>query len=221
MSIRIVIVDDQAMVRAGLRLILEFEPDMRVVGEAGNGREAVVLARSLQPDVILMDIQMPALDGIAATRQIIEQDPNRSGRVLILTMFERDEYIFGALRAGASGFLLKNAPPEDLIEAVRTISSGDSLLAPSVTRRIIAEFVRLPARANPAKEIKSLTEREIETLRLLARGLTNAEIATALFVGESTVKTHVSSVLAKLDLRDRTQAVVFAYESGLVRPSSS
>jgi DNA-binding NarL/FixJ family response regulator len=218
MSIRIVIVDDQAMVRAGLRLILEFEPDMRVVGEAGNGREAVVLARSLRPDVILMDVQMPALDGIAATRQIIEQDPDRSGRILILTMFERDEYIFGALRAGASGFLLKNAPPEDLIEAVRTISAGDSLLAPSVTRRIIAEFVRLPARATPAKELKSLTERETETLRLLARGLTNAEIATTFFVSESTVKTHVSSMLAKLNLRDRTQAVVFAYESGLVRP---
>ncbi|MFT4037289.1 MAG: response regulator transcription factor [Thermomicrobiales bacterium] len=216
MSIRILLADDQAMVRAGFRLILESEADLVVVGEAENGQQAIAAARDLQPDIVLMDVQMPVLDGLAATRQMLEQGDGP--RVVILTTFERDEYIFAALRAGASGFLLKNAPPEDLIEAVRIVAGGHALLAPSVTQRLIAEFARRPLPTAPAPELTSLTEREQETLRLVAQGLTNAEIAAQLFVGESTVKTHVSNVLGKLNLRDRVQAVVFAYESGLVQP---
>ena len=220
MSIRVLLVDDQALVRAGLRLILESDADadIAVTGEAGDGREAIALARSLRPDVVLMDVQMPVMDGIAATRQIIETVGDGAPRVLVLTTFEQDDYIFSALRAGASGFLLKNAPPEELIEAVRIVAAGDALLAPSVTRRIIAEFVRQPATPTLPETIQRLTDREMETLRLLARGLSNAEMARELFVSEATVKTHVSSVLTKLALRDRAQAVVFAYESGLVRP---
>ncbi len=223
MSIRVLLVDDQAMVRAGLRLILESDPDtdIAVSGEAGDGRQAVALATSLQPDVVLMDVQMPVMDGITATRQIIEALGDRAPRLLVLTTFEQDDYIFAALRAGASGFLLKNAPPEDLIEAVRIVAAGDALLAPSVTRRIIAEFVRQPAPIDQPVATQRLTEREMETLRLLARGLSNAEIARHLFVSETTVKSHVSGVLAKLELRDRAQAVVFAYETGLVLPGSS
>ncbi len=219
MSVRVVIADDQAMVRAGFRLILESDGDIEVVGEAEDGAGAVAAVESLRPDVVLMDIQMPLLDGIAATRRLLQPDDGSDppSRVLILTTFERDDYIFAALRAGASGFLLKNAPPEDLIEAVRVVAAGDALLAPSVTRRIIAEFALTPAPMTPAPELATLTERERDTLRLIARGLTNAEIAERLFVGESTVKTHVSNVLAKLGVRDRVQAVVFAYESGLVR----
>jgi DNA-binding NarL/FixJ family response regulator len=222
-SIRVLIADDQAMVRAGFRLILESEGDIEVVGEAEDGAGAVAAVGTLRPDVVLMDIQMPVMDGIAATRRLLRQDDgdvardDHSTRVLILTTFERDEYIFAALRAGASGFLLKNAPPEDLIDAVRVVAAGDALLAPSMTRRIIAEFAQTVTPVAPSPELDTLTERERDTLRLVARGLTNAEIAARLFVGESTVKTHVSNVLSKLGLRDRVQAVVFAYESGLVR----
>lgn len=221
MSIRVLIADDQAMVRTGFRLILESEPGIVVVGEAEEGEQAVAAVRATRPDVVLMDVQMPVLDGIAATRCILDPAGDVVPRVLILTTFERDEYIFAALRAGASGFLLKNAPPEALIDAVRVVAAGDALLAPSVTRRIIAEFARGPApAADPpkARRLGLLTDRETEIVRLLARGLANAEIAAALFVGEATVKTHVSNVLTKLDLHDRVQAVVFAYESGLVRP---
>ena len=220
MAIRVLLIDDQALVRAGLRLILESDADadIAVTGEAGDGREAIALATSLQPDVVLMDVQMPVMDGIAATRRIIDATGDGAPRVLVLTTFEQDDYIFAALRAGASGFLLKNAPPEELIEAVRIVAAGDALLAPSVTRRIIAEFVRQPAPPTQPETIRRLTEREMETLRLLARGLSNAEMARDLFVSEATVKSHVSAVLTKLALRDRAQAVVFAYESGLVRP---
>ncbi len=225
-QIRVLLTDDQAMVRAGFRLILESEPGLEVVGEAEDGAGAVAAARSLRPDVVLMDIQMPVLDGIAATRRLLQPDAavgaarigteaglaggahELATRVLILTTFERDEYIFAALRAGASGFLLKNAPPEDLIAAVRVVAAGEALLAPSVTRRIIAEFAALPPPVALSPELAGLTEREVETLRLVARGLTNAEIAASLVVGESTVKTHVSNVLSKLGWRDRVQAVV-------------
>ena len=214
MTIRLVLADDQQVVRAGFRLILESEPDLEVVGEAADGRQAVEAARATAPDVVLMDIQMPGVDGLAATRELLS-DP-AAPRVLILTTFERDEYVFEALRAGATGFLLKNSSPEDLIAAIRTIASGDALLSPSVTRRVIAEFVR-PSDATTVPA--GLTDRETEVLRLVAAGCTNAEIAGRLHVGEATVKTHVSHVLTKLGLRDRVQAVVFAYESGLVRPT--
>jgi len=222
-SIRVLIADDQAMVRAGFRLILETEGDIDVLGEAEDGAGAVAMVESLRPDVVLMDIQMPLMDGIAPTRRLLRTDDNddpgdnNPTRVLILTTFERDEYIFAALRAGASGFLLENAPPEDLIEAIRVVAAGDALLASSVTRRIIAEFAPTTPPVTPAPELEILTDRERETLRLVARGLTNAEIAGRLFVGESTIKTHVSNVFSKLGLRDRVQAVVFAYENGLVR----
>ncbi len=220
MSVRVLLVDDQAMVRTGFRLILESEPDIEVVGEAADGRQALAAARELQPDVTLMDVQMPVLDGLATTQQMLA-DAAIQTRVVILTTFERDEYIFGALRAGASGFLLKNAPPEDLIEAVRIVAAGNALLAPSVTQRLIAEFVNRPSPRVLASELNLLTERELETFRLLAQGLTNAEIAERLFVGESTVKTHVSNIFSKLTLRDRVQAVIFAYESGLALPGES
>jgi DNA-binding NarL/FixJ family response regulator len=218
MTIRTLLADDQAMVRAGFRLILESEPEIEVVGEAEDGEQAVARVRTLRPDVVLMDVQMPVMDGITATRQILQLVKDRPPRVLILTTFERDEYIFEALRVGASGFLLKNAPPEDLIEAVRVVAAGNALLAPSVTRRIIDEFAKRPAPTDHAEQLNQLTDRETEILRLLARGLANAEIAALLYVGEATVKTHVSNVLAKLGVRDRVQPVVFAYESGLVQP---
>ena len=220
MSVRVLLVDDQALVRAGFRLILESEADIEVVGEAEDGAKAVAAERALRPDVTLMDIQMPVMDGLTATRQIT--DPAREGpsRILILTTFERDEYIFEALRSGASGFLLKNAPPEDLIAAVRIVADGNALLAPSVTRRIIEEFARRPAAPTRTDDLTTLTDREAGVLRLLARGMTNAEIADRLCVGESTIKTHVSNVLTKLGLRDRVQAVVFAYETGLVWPGA-
>ena len=217
-ALRVLLVDDQAMVRVGFRLILESEPGIVVVGEADDGGQAVALASTLRPDVILMDIQMPTLDGLEATRRILAKPAADAPRVLILTTFERDEYVFAALRAGASGFLLKNAPPEDLIEAVRVVAAGDALLAPSVTRRIIEELVRRAPAAPRSPALDGLTDREADVLRGLARGLSNAEIAGRLFVGEATVKTHVSNVLAKLGLRDRVQAVVFAYEGGLVQP---
>ncbi len=218
-AIRVLLADDQAMVRAGFRMILEAEPDIDVVGEAEDGARAVAAVRSLRPDVVLMDIQMPVVDGLEATRRILEGSGDRPRcRVLILTTFERDDYVFEALRAGAGGFLLKNAPPEELVNALRVVSQGDALLAPSVTRRIIAEFARRPGRTGLVDAAGRLTPRELEVLQLVAGGMSNAEIAKELYVGEGTVKTHVSNVLTKLGLRDRVQAVVFAYESGLVQP---
>jgi DNA-binding NarL/FixJ family response regulator len=216
-SIRVLLADDQSMVRAGFRMILESEPDIEVIGEAANGEQAAASARRLRPDVVLMDIQMPGGDGLAATRRITES-ADLATRVVILTTFERDEYVYEALQAGASGFLLKNAPPERLIDAVRVVAEGDALLAPSVTRRIIEQFARRPVEAGVRERVESLTQREREVLVLLARGKSNSELAAELVVSEGTVKTHVSSLLAKLGLRDRVQAVVLAYESGLVTP---
>ena len=218
MKIKVLLVDDQEMVRKGFRLLLETEEDMEIVGEAENGAEAVTQSSRTKPDVVLMDIQMPVMDGLEATRQIVSLKTGTAPRVLILTTFEKDEYIFGALRAGASGFLLKNAPPEDLIDAVRIVANGNALLAPSVTERIISEFAKISLPDKRKSELGQLTEREVEVLGLLAKGSTNAEIANALFISEATVKTHVSNLFSKLDLRDRVQAVVFAYETGLIRP---
>jgi DNA-binding NarL/FixJ family response regulator len=210
--IRVAIVDDQAMVRAGFRMIVESQPDMRFAGEAADGQEAIDLVKKEKPDVVLMDVRMPRLDGIAATRQIAG-----ATRVVILTTFELDEYVFDALAAGASAFLLKAAPPEDLLRAIRVVAQGDALLAPSVTKKLIEEFAKRPEPANKKpKELDSLTERELDVLREVARGLTNAEIAARLHVSETTVKTHVAHMLDKLDLRDRVQAVILAYEAGLV-----
>jgi DNA-binding NarL/FixJ family response regulator len=217
MSIKVLLVDDQAMVRAGLHMILEAENDIHVIGEAEDGAKAVASAHKLKPDVVLMDIQMPLMNGLEATRQITQM-PGNNCRILILTTFERDDYVFEALRSGASGFILKNAPPEDLIAAVRVVAEGNALLAPSVTRRIINEFAQRTPRVDLKAGLSSLTEREIEVMRLIAKGKTNAEIAADLFVGETTVKTHISNLFAKLDLRDRVQAVVYAYESGLIQP---
>ena len=217
MSIGVLLADDQSLVRAGFRMILESEGDITVVGEAANGEQAAAATRRLRPDVVLMDIQMPESDGLAATRQITAEAGARS-RVLILTTFERDEYVFEALQAGASGFLLKNAPPEELVHAVRVVASGDALLAPSVTRRVIEQFARRPVEPAVRARVESLTQREREVLVLLARGMSNSELAAELFVTEGTIKTHLSSLLAKLGLRDRVQAVVLAYESGLVAP---
>ena len=215
--IRVLLADDQSLVRAGFRMILKAEPGIEVVGEAGDGAEAVARARELAPDVVLMDIRMPVLDGIEATRQVVLNET--SPRVLVLT-FDLDEYVYGALRAGASGFLLKDAPEEQLVSAIRVIATGGSLFAPSVTRRLIEEFSRR-ATPTPPPQLDELTARELEVLRLVARGLTNGEIAATLVVSEHTVKTHVAHLLRKLGLRDRTQAVVAAYESGLVRPGDA
>jgi DNA-binding NarL/FixJ family response regulator len=210
--IRVALADDQALVRAGFRMIVESQPDMQVAGEAADGQEAIDLVKREQPDVVLMDIRMPRLDGLEATRQVAGKT-----RVVILTTYELDEYVFDALAAGASGFLLKAAPPEDLVRAIREVASGDALLAPSVTRRLIEEFAKRPEPSNrKPKELESLTEREVEVLREVARGLTNGEIATTLHVSETTIKTHVAHLLDKLDLRDRVQAVILAYEAGLV-----
>ena len=217
MTIRIALVDDQELVRVGFRLILEAEHDMTIVGEANTGADVVDLARRARPDVILMDVQMPGLDGLEATRRL-GTHPEIESRVVILTTFEQDDYIFEALRAGASGFLLKNARPEELVHAVRVVASGEALLAPAITRRVIQDYAGRPARVKDARNLDLLTERESEVLRLLATGKSNAELAAELFLGEGTVKTHVSHVLSKLNLRDRVQAVVFAYESGLVEP---
>ena len=207
------------MVRSGLRLILESEPGLAVVGEAATGRDALDLVASAHPDVVLMDVQMPVLDGLTATERLLAL-PSRSGRdrprVVILTTFDLDEYVFGALRAGASGFLLKNAPAEELIRAVRIVAAGDSLLAPEVTRRIIERFVRRSPAQEPARQLDRLSAREREVLALIGAGRSNGEIAGDLFLGEATVKTHIGSILAKLGLRDRVAAVIFAYESGLV-----
>jgi DNA-binding NarL/FixJ family response regulator len=216
--ISVVIVDDQGMVRAGFRSLLETEPDLEVVGEAANGAEAVEVVSRLQPDVTLMDIRMPVLDGIAATRTLLERGSRT--RVLVLTTFDLDEYVFEALRAGASGFLLKDAPAEELSAAIRVVAAGESLLAPGVTRRVIDAFRRQPTGPSRTvdRRLAQLTPRELEVLGLLARGLANSDIASRLFVSEGTTKTHVSNVLAKLGLRDRVQAVIFAYENGVVVP---
>jgi DNA-binding NarL/FixJ family response regulator len=216
-TIGVLLADDQAMVRGGFRMILESDGDIAVVGEAADGEQAVDSARRLRPDVVFMDIQMPGGDGLTATRRITEDAELRS-RVVILTTFERDEYVFEALRAGASGFLIKNAPPEELLNAVRVVAAGDALLAPSVTRRLIGQFARRALRPELGVQLEALTQREREVLAMLARGKSNAELAAELFVSEGTIKTHVSSLLAKLGLRDRVQAVVLAYESGLVTP---
>jgi DNA-binding NarL/FixJ family response regulator len=215
--IRALLADDQELVRDGFRLILDAQDDIEVVGEAADGAEATELARTLQPDVVLMDIRMPGTDGIEATRAVVA-DGGRT-RVLILTTFDHDEYVYEAFRAGASGFLLKDVPRAQLITAVRTVAGGAELLSPTITRRLIAEFVRrqTAARTRP-QELDELTERELEVLRHLARGESNAEIAAALVLSDATVKTHVAHVLQKLGLRDRVQAVVYAYETGLVRP---
>lgn len=214
---RIVIVDDQEMVRTGLRMVLDAEPEFVVAGEAGDGQEAVRLVHRERPDVVLMDVRMPIVDGIEATRQITEADPQVA--VLVLTTFDLDEYVYGALRAGASGFLLKDAPADDLVDAIHVVARGDALLAPQVTKRLIHEFAARPA-ARSLDGFDSVTDREFDVLRLVARGLSNSEIAEALFLGETTVKTHVSRLLSKLGVRDRVQLVVVAYESGLVQPGT-
>jgi DNA-binding NarL/FixJ family response regulator len=221
MSIGILIADDQALVRAGFRMILEAEQDLRVLAEAKDGAEAVEAARRVRPDIVLMDIRMPKLDGLEATRRIMaatDQPP----RVLMLTTFDLDEYVFDALHAGASGFLLKDVRRDDLVQAVRVVAAGESLLAPTVTRRLIGDLTRNRPREGrrPAERLRVLTARELETLMLLGRGLSNAEIAAAMTVTEHTVKTHVSNVLSKLGLRDRVQAVITAYETGLISPGS-
>jgi DNA-binding NarL/FixJ family response regulator len=216
MTIRVLLADDQELVRAGFRMILETQADIEVVGEAGDGVDAVAATRRLRPDVVLMDIRMPNLDGLQATKQITATG-SRS-RILILTTFDLDEYVYQALAAGASGFLLKNAPPEQLIHAARVVAAGDALLSPSITRRVIEQFTQLPP---PGTDVlKGLTDREREVLKLVARGMSNAEIAAQLFVSDATVKSHVAHLLAKLQLRDRVQAVVLAYESGLIRPGT-
>jgi DNA-binding NarL/FixJ family response regulator len=218
-SIGVLIADDQALVRAGFRMVLDAEDDITVVGEAANGEQAVHSAQRLRPDVVLMDIRMPELDGIAATARIAAARAGVDSRVLILTTFDLDEYVYDALGAGASGFLLKDSPPEQLVNAIRVVAAGEALLAPSVTSRLIEQFARTrtPEHA-PPPGLDELTARELEVFKLLARGLSNAEIAAQLVVGDTTVKTHVGRLLAKLGLRDRVQAVVVAYESGVVQP---
>ncbi len=214
---RVVIVDDQEMVRTGLRMVLDSEADFEVAGEAGDGEAAVRMVDRERPDVVLMDVRMPGMDGIEATQRITAAHPEVA--VLVLTTFDLDEYVYGALRAGASGFLLKDAPADDLVHAIRVVAGGDALLAPQVTKRLIQEFALRPQSREP-EGLDSVTERELEVLRCIARGLTNAEIASELFLGETTVKTHVSRLLTKLGLRDRVQLVVVAYESGLILPGS-
>jgi DNA-binding NarL/FixJ family response regulator len=222
-NIRVLIADDQPLLRTGFRMILEAEPDLEVVGEAADGVEAVERARFLRPDVVLMDIRMPNLDGVEATRRLTSGQLPRAPRVLILTTFNLDEYVFEALRAGASGFLLKDVPPDELVAGIRVVAAGDALLAPAVTRRLLDRIAtRLPT-TEPATTaaLQSLTEREREVLKLLARGLSNAEIAKEFVVSETTVKTHVAHVLQKLGVRDRVQAVVLAYETGVVQPGAA
>ncbi len=220
MTLRVAVADDQELVRTGFSMILGSEADIEVVGGASNGREAVELCRRTRPDVVLMDIRMPEMDGITATRELLA-DADQHTRVLILTTFDLDEYVYDAVAAGASGFLLKDTPADDLVKAVRIVASGDALLAPSVTRRLIERFTSETSSYATAPGLDELTERETEVLSLMARGHSNQEIANLLFLGETTVKTHVSRVLMKLGVRDRVQAVIAAYESGLVRPGHS
>jgi DNA-binding NarL/FixJ family response regulator len=217
--IRVLVVDDQALVRGGFRLILESQADIDVVGEAADGREALTLARDLRPDVVLMDVRMPGMDGLEATRQLLAGP--KGPRVLMLTTFDLDEYVYDALRAGASGFLLKDVSPEQLSEAVRVVAAGETLLAPTITRRLVEQYVRRarPGTGRPSS-LATLTDRELAVLRLMARGLSNTQIAAELFLSETTVKTHVTHLFSKLGLRDRAQAVVVAYESGLVEPGA-
>jgi DNA-binding NarL/FixJ family response regulator len=218
-SIRVLVADDQQLVRTGLRMILDAEPDIDVVGEATNGREAVAMARELGPDVVLMDIRMPELDGIEATRRVVQHDGETSTRVLMLTTFDLDEYVYDALRAGASGFLLKDVPADQLAAGVRMVAAGDALLAPAITRRLIEEFAATPRAAPAPPGLDELTPRELEVFRLVAQGKSNADIATELIIGETTVKTHVTRTMMKLGVHDRVQAVVLAYELGVVTPS--
>jgi DNA-binding NarL/FixJ family response regulator len=219
--IRVLIADDQALVRAGFKMILDAEEDLDILGEAVDGLDAVEQARRLKPDVVLMDIRMPELDGIEATRRVIADGGEAPPRVLMLTTFDLNEYVYEALRAGASGFLLKDVPPEELAAGIRVVARGDALLAPSITRRLIHEFARAPVAATPPPGLDELTPREVEVFRLVARGLSNAEIAAELIVSETTVKTHVARLLMKLGLRDRVQAVVLAYESGIAVPGGA
>ena len=222
MGIGILIADDEVLVRTGFRMILEAQNDFAVLGEASNGAEAVEMVRSLKPEVILMDIRMPGMDGLEATKRIVDLENTQDSKVLILTTFDEDEYVYGALRAGASGFLLKRTPPATLVEGIRVIASGDALLAPSVTRRLIDRFARSPEPGKPgANALELLSPREREVLTLVAKGLSNSECAEQLFMSEGTVKTHVKRIYTKLDLRDRTQAVIFAYDAGMVDPKSA
>jgi DNA-binding NarL/FixJ family response regulator len=219
MGIRVLIADDQALVRAGFRMILDAEADVEVTGEASDGAQAVAMTAALRPDVVLMDIRMPGIDGIEATRRILAAAGDWPVRVLMLTTFDLNEYVYEALRAGASGFLLKDVPPEQLVAGLRVVAEGEALLAPSITRRLIQQFAQVaPPRAEPPKGLDELTARELEVFKLVARGLSNAEIAAELIVSETTVKTHVARMLMKLGLRDRVQAVVLAYESGVAVP---
>jgi DNA-binding NarL/FixJ family response regulator len=222
--IRILLVDDQVLVRAGFRMILDAEPEMEVIGEAADGREAIDQVRALRPDVVLMDIRMPELDGLEAARRILSGEPEEGApKILMLTTFDLDEYVYQALRAGASGFLLKDTPPEQLVSAIHVIADGEALLSPSVTRRVISEFVKGAGPKPQAQfpRLQDLTARELEVMTAIARGLSNAEIAKSLFVSETTVKTHVARILMKLGLRDRVQAVVLAYEAGVVQPGDN
>jgi DNA-binding NarL/FixJ family response regulator len=220
--IRIVLVDDEQMVRSGMRMILESEDDLEVVGEAGDGVEGVALVKKLDPDIVLMDVQMPGMNGLEATREIVALERDDSSRVLILTTFDLDEYVYEALRIGASGFLLKRTPAEDLIDGVRVVARGDALLSPSITKRLIGEFAKRPATEKRSlSELDVLTDREREVLGLIAQGLSNQEIAGHLFLSEGTVKTHIKRIFFKLGLRDRTQAVILAYDVGLVEPKGN
>ena len=220
-ALRVFLVDDQALVRAGLRLVIDSQPDMEVVGEAGDGREALEALGVTSADVVLMDVRMPRLDGVAATRHLLERDGDRAPRVVVLTTFDLDEYVFAAIRAGASGFLLKDAEPEELLASIRAVASGDAVIAPSATRRLLEHVAdRLPGATTPDPRLDALTERERAVLLEVARGASNAEVGERLFMAEATVKTHVGRLLAKLEVRDRVQLVVLAYESGLVRPGS-
>jgi DNA-binding NarL/FixJ family response regulator len=212
MTIRVLVADDQSMVRAGFRMLLSDQEDIEVVAEASNGREAVEKTARFAPTVVLMDIRMPELDGLQATRQIIATD--HAARILILTTFDLDEYVYEALRAGASGFVLKDDPPEQLLTAVRTVAGGEALLSPAITKRVIKQFTRIPQRT-PPRQLGDLTDRELDVFRLVARGLTNAEIGDELHIGDTTVKTHITHIFQKLDVRDRVQAVVLAHETGL------
>jgi DNA-binding NarL/FixJ family response regulator len=221
MTVRVVIADDQQLVRAGFRRILESETGIEVVAEPGDGIEAIAAVHQNHPDVVLMDIRMPQLDGLEATRRLLHDDPHLT-RVLVLSTFDLDEYVYEALHAGASGFLLKDAPPSELVAAVRIVAGGDALLAPSITRKVVAEFARrAPQPTPPTAALSALTPREREVLTLLAHGRSNAQIANDLFISDATAKTHVSHVLMKLDLADRVHAVIYAYESGLVQPGRS